>query len=89
DLPAADLGRFVERNEVALVALSANSPDLVGELAQAIGAVRTAAGGRPIGVIVGGGVAWVPNLQSTVEADGVAHSITEAQALTREHRPAS
>jgi methanogenic corrinoid protein MtbC1 len=87
DLPAADLGVFVTRNDVALVALSAMDGARVGALADAVLAVRDAAGGRPIGVVVGGGIASVPGLATTVEADGVAHSLAEAVELARVHRP--
>jgi methanogenic corrinoid protein MtbC1 len=87
DLPAADLGTFVARNDVSLVALSAMDRARVGELADAIGAVRDAAGERTIGVLVGGGIAGVPGLRDTVQADGVAHSLAEAVELARGHRP--
>ena len=87
DLPAEDLGVFVARNEVALVALSAMDGARVGALADAVLAVRDAAGDRPIGVVVGGGIAAVPGLATTVEADGVAHSLAEAVQLARSHRP--
>ena len=87
DLPAADLGVFVARNDVSLVALSAMDGARVGALADAVLAVRDAAGDRPIGVLVGGGIASVPGLEATVGADGVAHSLTEAVELARSHRP--
>ncbi len=87
DLPAEDLGVFVTRNDVALVALSAMDGARVGALADAVQAVRDATGDRPIGVVVGGGIASVPGLKTTVEADGVAHSLTEAVELARPHRP--
>jgi methanogenic corrinoid protein MtbC1 len=87
DLPAEDLGIFVARNDVALVALSAMDGARVGDLADAVVAVRDAAGDRSIGVVVGGGIASVPGLGATVEADGVAHSLAEAVDLARGHRP--
>jgi methanogenic corrinoid protein MtbC1 len=87
DLPAEDLGVFVARNDVALVALSAMDGARVGELADAVRAVRDAAGDRSIGVVVGGGISSVPGLGATVEADGVAHSLAEAVELARAHRP--
>ncbi len=88
DVPAADLGRFVSRNDVALVALTALDEQRVGALAEAVGAVREAAGEREISVIVGGQISAVPGLADTVEADGVAHSLGEAVALAARHRPA-
>lgn len=87
DLPAADLGVFVARNDVALVALSAMDGARVGTLADCVQAVRDAAGHRPIGVVVGGGISSIPGLKTTVEADGVAHSLAEAVDLARIHRP--
>jgi methanogenic corrinoid protein MtbC1 len=87
DLPAEDLGVFVARNDVALVALSAMDGARVGALADAVQAVRDAAGDRPIGAVVGGGISSIPGLKDTIQADGVAHSLTEAVELARAHRP--
>jgi methanogenic corrinoid protein MtbC1 len=95
DLPAADLGAYVARNEVELVALSAMGTDLVGALADSVRAVRAVGAdlvdpSRPrIPVLVGGQIAGIPGLAATVEADGVAHSIEEARALAATHRPAA
>jgi methanogenic corrinoid protein MtbC1 len=85
DLPAADLGTFVARNEVAVVCLSAANPARVGALADAVLEVRTAKPEVP--VFVGGQVSAVPGLGATVGADGVAHSLGEAVALARSRRP--
>jgi methanogenic corrinoid protein MtbC1 len=86
DLPAADLGTFVARNEVAVVCLSALDRARVGALADSVKAVKDAKPG--IAVIVGGQIARVPGLATTVGADGSVHSIAEAVALARSHRPA-
>jgi methanogenic corrinoid protein MtbC1 len=88
DLPAEDLGSFVRRNEVELVALSAMSPDRVGTLAESVDAVRAAAGDRRLPVLVGGQITRQPGLGTTVGADGVAHSLAEAVSLAAAHRPA-
>jgi methanogenic corrinoid protein MtbC1 len=88
DLPAEDLGSFVRRNEVALVALSAMSPDRVGTLADSVGAVRAAAGDRRLTVLIGGQITGRPGLGTAVGADGVAHSLAEAVSLAAAHRPA-
>jgi methanogenic corrinoid protein MtbC1 len=85
DLPAADLGTFVARNDVALVCLSAMDGGRVGALADAVRAVKGAKG--DVEVLVGGGIASVPGLGTTVQADGVAHSLKEAVGLARAHRP--
>ena len=88
DLPAGDLGSFVRRNEVELVALSAMSPDRVGTLAESVDAVRAAAADRHLPVLVGGQITRQPGLGTTVGADGVAHSLAEAVSLAAAHRPA-
>jgi methanogenic corrinoid protein MtbC1 len=85
DLPAADLGDFVSRNEVALVCLSAMDGARVGALADAVAAIR-AADARAV-VLVGGGISSVPGIGATVGADGVAHSLGEALELARANRP--
>jgi methanogenic corrinoid protein MtbC1 len=85
DLPAADLGVFVGRNEVALVCLSAMDGARVGALADAVAAIR-AADARAV-VLVGGGITSVPGIGATVGADGVAHSLGEALELARANRP--
>ena len=87
DLPSVDLGSFVARNDVALVAISAMDGGRVGTLADAVLAVRDAAGDRVVGVVVGGGITSVPGLGDTVAADGVARSLAEAVALARAYRP--
>jgi methanogenic corrinoid protein MtbC1 len=87
DLPAADLATFVARNDVSLVCLTAMDADRVGDLADAVRAVKS---GRPATtVLVGGGISSVPGLADTVEADAVAHTLTEAVELARAHRPGS
>ena len=88
DLPAKDLGSFVERNEVALVALSAMDVGRVGTLADSVRAVRAAAGDRRVPVLVGGRITAQPGLGDTVGADGVAHSLAEAVSLAAANRPA-
>ena len=85
DLPAADLAAFVTRNEVALVCLSAMDGVRVGQLADAVLAVKDARPGTT--VLVGGGITSVPGLGTTVVADGVAHSLAEAVELARACRP--
>ena len=87
DVPAADLGTFVARNNIAIVCLSALDRARVGALADSVKAVKDANAGVP--VIVGGQIAAVPDLAATVGADGVVHSLAEAVAIARNHRPAS
>jgi methanogenic corrinoid protein MtbC1 len=87
DLPAADLGAFVSRNEVSLVALSATDPSRVGPLADSVRAVQQASGERTIPVLVGGRIANHPGILEAVQADATVHSIGEAQAAARARRP--
>jgi methanogenic corrinoid protein MtbC1 len=85
DLPTADLGGFVTRNEAALVCLSATDAARVGALADAVATVKDA---RPdVPVLVGGGIAAVVGLAATVGADGTSHTLGEAIAFARAHRP--
>jgi methanogenic corrinoid protein MtbC1 len=86
DLPAVDLAAFVARNDVALVCLTAMDAHRLGDLADAVLAVK---GARPTTtVLVGGGISSVPGLAATVGADAVTHSLTEAIEIARANRPA-
>lgn len=87
DLPAADLGAFVARNEVSLVALSATDTSRVGPLADGVRAVRAASTATPIPVLVGGRIADHPGILEAVEADATVHSIGEALTAARARRP--
>jgi MerR family transcriptional regulator, light-induced transcriptional regulator len=87
DMPAEDLGRFVRKNEVTLVCVSASNPDRVGAIAACIEAVRNSDRDRSLPVIVGGQIAAVPNLATTLGAV-VVHSVTEAVRAAAAHRPA-
>ncbi len=80
NLPAADLGTFVGRNDVALVALSAMDEHRIDAIREAVDAVHAAAGDRRIPVLVGGQVTRSPRL-AEVGADAVAHSLREAVEL--------
>ncbi|MEO5965912.1 MAG: cobalamin-dependent protein [Candidatus Limnocylindrales bacterium] len=87
DLPAADLGAFVARNEVAFVGLSAIDPGRVTTIADAVRAVRAAADGRSVPILVGGQVAVHPGLLAATGADGTARSTADALAFAEAHRP--
>ena len=86
DLPPTDLGQFVQRNDVALVAVSANAPDRRSAVADAIVAVRVAAGDRNVPVMLGGGIARVPGIGDEVGADAVVRSLSEALGYAEAHR---
>jgi MerR family transcriptional regulator, light-induced transcriptional regulator len=81
DLPAADLARFVSRNEVALVALSATDPARLGALADTVLAIREATPDRRIPVLVGGGIANRPGLAAALQVDWTGTSVSAAAAF--------
>jgi MerR family transcriptional regulator, light-induced transcriptional regulator len=86
DLPSSDLGQFVRRNEVALVALSANSPERASSVADSILAVRVAAGDRRIPVLIGGGITGTPGILAATDADALAPTLEAALAYAESHR---
>jgi methanogenic corrinoid protein MtbC1 len=86
DLPSDDLGQFVRRNDVALVAVSANARERSSAVADAILAVRVAAGDRRIPVMVGGAIAHEPGIREAVDADAVVRSLGEAVEYAEAHR---
>jgi methanogenic corrinoid protein MtbC1 len=88
DLPAADLGAFVARNEVSLVALTASNADRTGALAEGVQAVRTAAGDRTVPVVVGGRITSHPGIGTAVGADATVASLQAALEFADAHRPA-
>lgn len=87
DVPAADLGAFVAKNEVALVALSALNPDRLGSLADSVLAVRSVTPGRRLPVVVGGQIATRADLAVAVDADAAVTSLAAALAFAEAHRP--
>jgi methanogenic corrinoid protein MtbC1 len=86
DVPAGDLGAFVGRNDVALVALSASHAARLEPLADSIREARAASGGRRLPVMVGGMVATRPGIDQ-LDADRVTGSIAEALAFAESVRP--
>lgn len=87
DLPAADLGAFVARNEVSLVALSAANPDRIGALADSVRAVRLTIPQTRLPVMIGGQLATHPGLAAAVDADAAVPSLADALAFAEAHRP--
>lgn len=82
DVPAADLGRFVERNEARLVALTASNParsDAVAEAVSTIdGATAAARPGRHVPILLGGRLAEEPGAQERLGVDWAGASLGEA-----------
>jgi methanogenic corrinoid protein MtbC1 len=87
DLPASDLGSYVAKNEVALVALSALNPDRLGGVADSVRAVREATPGRRVPVVVGGQIAIRPGLAVAVDADAAVTSLAAALMFAEANRP--
>ncbi len=87
DLPSSDLGQFVARNDVALVGISANSPERRPTLADTVRAVRATSAGRRVPILVGGSIASRAGIADEVDADAVAGSLAEALAYAQAHAP--
>ena len=54
DVPAADLARFLARNQAELVALTASLPDRAEALRESVAAARAVRPDDPLPVLVGG-----------------------------------
>ena len=78
DVPAADLGIFVQRSEAVLVAISASRTAAIASVAEAVAAVREAGGSRQIPVMLGGGLASEPGVETTLGVDWVGSSLASA-----------
>lgn len=77
DVPAADLGVFVQRNDARLVALAASRNARLAAVAEAISTIR-AAGQHRLPVMLGGGLAAEPGIASALDLDWVGISLTDA-----------
>ncbi len=80
DVPPAELARYVARNEVALVALSATEPARLGALAETVTALR-AATPVPPRIMVGGILAEHAGVRPAMEVDWVGTSLADAAAF--------
>jgi len=81
DVPATDLGRFVERNDARLVALTASDPSRASDVADAVRAVRTGSGGRPerpVPIVLGGRIAPAVDDDAQLGVDRLVGSLTDA-----------
>jgi methanogenic corrinoid protein MtbC1 len=81
DVPAADLGRFVERNDARLVALTASDPSRAGDIADAVSAVRGGSAERPdrqVPIVLGGRIAAAVGDDSQLGIDRLVRSLSEA-----------
>jgi MerR family transcriptional regulator, light-induced transcriptional regulator len=80
DVPAADLGRFVEHNDPRLIAITASDPGRLGAIGAAVGAIRAASAvrGIRIPVVLGGRLANGLADPSALDLDGAGVSLGEA-----------
>jgi methanogenic corrinoid protein MtbC1 len=82
DVPAADLGRFVQRNEARLVALTASDPARTQTVRETVEAIR--AGGdaaippRSVPILLGGRLAAVADSTASLGVDWHGASLAEA-----------
>lgn len=88
DLPGEDLGSFVARNDVALVALSCADPSRVGHLAESVRQAKQARADATVPVMIGGRITGHPGILEAVGADALAPTLGAALAYARAHRPA-
>lgn len=78
DVPAADLARFLARNQASLVALTASLPDRLDALREAVAAARAVRPGDPLPVMVGGAIANEPALLEGIPVDWAGTSLADA-----------
>jgi methanogenic corrinoid protein MtbC1 len=78
DVPAADLGGFVQRNDARLVALAASRTARIAAVAESVSAVRGADASRRIPVILGGGLATDTGIPAALGLDWAGISLSEA-----------
>lgn len=76
DVPAADLARFLARNEARLVAIAASDPARIPAAMETVAAARREAPGVPI--MLGGALADVPGIAATIGADWNGRRLTDA-----------
>jgi len=83
DVPAADLGRFVAKNEARLVALSASDPARLDALAESVASVRAIDAAR-VPVMLGGRLAGSRGVTASVDLDWSGTTLTGAAAFADE-----
>ncbi len=81
DVPAADLARFLARNEAELVALTASLSDRAEALRESVAAARAVRPDDPLPVLVGGSLADDAGLMESLEVTWAGTSL--AAAATR------
>jgi methanogenic corrinoid protein MtbC1 len=80
DVPAADLARFLARNQAELVALTASLPDRAGALRESVAAARSVRPHDPLPILVGGTLVDDGALISSLDVTWAGTSLEEAAA---------
>ena len=80
DVPTEDLARYVDENDVALVALSASNPGRLDALSAAIGAIREADRGGHVRILLGGRITAPGGPRIDPAPDWAGTSLVEATA---------
>lgn len=86
NVPAADLARFVARNDAMLVALTASNDERLTSLLEAVAAIRAARPGRRLPILLGGRFATRPGLAEAADLDWAGASLVEASRFARRLR---
>jgi methanogenic corrinoid protein MtbC1 len=77
DLPPADLGAFVRRNDARLVAITASSPARRPDVAEAVTTIRGAVPQR-LPVMLGGALGAQPGIVTTLDIEWAGSSLVDA-----------
>ncbi len=83
DVPAADLARFLARNQAELVALTASLPDRVEALRESVAAALAVRPDAPLPVMVGGSLAADAAVVRSLGVAWAGTSLTAAAAFSR------
>ncbi len=84
DVPAADLARFLARNQAELVALTASLPERAEAAGQSVAAAHAVRPDNPLPVMIGGALAGDRELIASLEVDWAGTSLTAAAAFAAE-----
>jgi methanogenic corrinoid protein MtbC1 len=84
DVPAADLARFLARNQAELVALTASLPDRAETLRESVAAALAVRPDAPLPVMVGGSLAQAATLMESLGVAWAGTSLADAAAFAGE-----
>jgi methanogenic corrinoid protein MtbC1 len=81
DVPAADLARFLARNQAELVALTASLRERLDALREAVAAARSVRPESPLPILVGGTLGGEPGMAGGLGVDWAGTSLVSAAAF--------